>query len=125
MRFTYFAVVAAAFPTRVSTAIISSLDPASVFASRVKAHQSIGIGGKRFGQDLDSDVPIERGIARSVHFPHSARAERRNDFIGTETRAGRDSHEKLAHHTARSKIPYDRAVPRGDCPAGHDRAAAG
>jgi hypothetical protein len=35
-------------------------------------------------QNLDCDFPSQASIASAIHFPHSARANRVRDFVGTE-----------------------------------------
>ena len=50
--------------------------------------EPIGVVGKGGGQYLDRDVAIEPGIARAIDLAHAAGAEGREDFIGTEARAG-------------------------------------
>ncbi len=39
------------------------------------------------GEDLDGHIAVETGIARPVHFTHTARPQRANDFIRAEFRA--------------------------------------
>src|SRR6516165_6713704 len=43
--------------------------------------QAFGISSEVLGQDLDGDVAVQPTIVRAVNFAHSARAERRADFI--------------------------------------------
>ena len=45
------------------------------------------------GENLDRDDAFEAGVGRAVDFAHSAGAERRDDFVGTETRASGQGHE--------------------------------
>ena len=45
-------------------------------------------GGKMVGQDLDRDHSLEPGVARPVDLSHAARANRGDDFVRPETRAG-------------------------------------
>jgi hypothetical protein len=40
------------------------------------------------GQDLQRDVAMELGVAGMVHLTHATGAERRQQFIGTQARAG-------------------------------------
>ena len=54
----------------------------------LEPRERVGIGGDGLGQDLDRDVAIELPVPRPVHLPHPARAERREDLVGTETRTG-------------------------------------
>ena len=39
-------------------------------------------------QDLDRDLAPEPRVARAVHLAHAAGAERRDDLVGAEARAG-------------------------------------
>ena len=41
-----------------------------------------------FPDDLHGDVAIQARVPRAVDLPHPARAERREDLVGTETGAG-------------------------------------
>jgi hypothetical protein len=52
----------------------------------------IGAVGCPGGQHFDRDIPVEPRVARAVDLPHAARAERREDLVGTETGAGLQSH---------------------------------
>ena len=40
------------------------------------------------GRFLDGDDPIEAGVSRFVHLTHSARADGRQYFVRTQSRAG-------------------------------------
>ena len=46
-------------------------------------------------QHLDRDGALEPGVARFVDLAHAARADRLNDFVRTELRAGREHREIL------------------------------
>ena len=54
-----------------------------------EAREAIGIEGEQLGQDFEGDVAIQLGVARAIHLAHSAAAERREDFIWTESKAAR------------------------------------
>ena len=43
-------------------------------------------------QDLDRDGAVEPRVARLVDLAHAAGAERRDDLVGAEARAGLDGH---------------------------------
>ncbi len=43
-------------------------------------------------QDLDRDLAIERRVAGAVNLPHPSRAERPEDLVVTEVRAGGEGH---------------------------------
>ena len=47
----------------------------------LEAREALGIGDERRGQDLDRDVAIELGVARTIHLAHSACPERAEDFV--------------------------------------------
>jgi hypothetical protein len=46
------------------------------------------------GEDLDRDLAAEPRVLGAVDLAHAAGTERGDDFIGTETRAGRKTHER-------------------------------
>ena len=47
---------------------------------------------ERRRQHLDRDVAFEPGIARPVDLAHAARAERREDLVGTDQCSSDDGH---------------------------------
>jgi len=51
-------------------------------------HQPIRIVRKRVREDFERDLAIELGIARPIHLPHPAFADRGRDRVDGETRAG-------------------------------------
>src|SRR6266508_4548572 len=51
---------------------------------------SLSAFGQMPRQDFDRDRAFKTRVACLVHFPHPARAERRQDLVGTETRACSD-----------------------------------
>jgi hypothetical protein len=51
-----------------------------------EAHQPIGIGRERLGQDFQRDVAIELRIARAIHLTHAACAEAAGDFVQPDRR---------------------------------------
>ena len=53
--------------------------------------QAVGIMRERFGQDLDRDVTIQLRVARAEDLPHAAFADRRDDFVDAEARAGSEA----------------------------------
>src|SRR6266704_2016535 len=48
--------------------------------------------GKGFGQNFQRDIAPQAGIARAIHLTHSARAERRLDFVRTKLGARGEGH---------------------------------
>ena len=43
-------------------------------------------------QDSDRDVAIECGVLRAIHLAHAARADRAEDFVRADMRAGLETH---------------------------------
>ena len=50
------------------------------------------IVGELGRQDFDRHVAIEPGVARPIDFAHTAAADRRDDLVESEPRAGGQSH---------------------------------
>ena len=48
----------------------------------LEAPQAVGIFRKCFREDFDGDVAAEARVLRAKHFAHSARANRRDNFVG-------------------------------------------
>ena len=63
-----------------------------VRASRSKRWRELRVGGDVAGRTLTRDRAIEPRVARLVDLAHPARAERREDLVGTQARAGGESH---------------------------------
>jgi hypothetical protein len=55
----------------------------------LEATQTIGVGGKTDGQNLDGDVASEPRIARAIDFAHAARSDGGKDLVRSEAGAGR------------------------------------
>ena len=51
----------------------------------LEPRERVGIGRDGLREDLDRDVPVQLPVPRPVHLPHPARAERREDLVGTES----------------------------------------
>ena len=60
----------------------------------LEAPQSRRIPGELGGKHLDRDIPRELRIPRPVDFAHASRAERREDFVGAQTRPRRQGHRR-------------------------------
>jgi hypothetical protein len=58
------------------------------FGLALKAHQSVGISGKRGRQDLDGDLTFQLRVRRPIHLPHAAFPDRRGDVVDADARAG-------------------------------------
>ena len=54
----------------------------------LEAREPFGIRGERLREDLDRDVASELRVLRPVNLSHASRAERREDLVGSEARAG-------------------------------------
>jgi hypothetical protein len=53
----------------------------------LKTREAFGVVCEHFGQDLDRDVAVELRVASSPNLAHTAWAEGRNDFVGSESNA--------------------------------------
>ena len=53
----------------------------------LKTAQPVGVQRKRLRQHLDRNFTLETGVAGAIHLAHASRAQRRDNFIGTESRA--------------------------------------
>jgi len=58
----------------------------------LEACDAVGIGGEGFRQDLDRDLAAQVRIVGPIHFAHPAGANRADDFVGAEARAGHEGH---------------------------------
>ena len=54
----------------------------------LQALPQIRIGRETCGQYLDGNISFEPCVARSIYLAHTARAQRREDFVGAEFCAG-------------------------------------
>ena len=63
------------------------------------------------GQDLDRDRAVEARVAGAIDLPHSARADRREDLVGAEARAGCEGHGTRGI-VWRGSGPAELGVPR-------------
>jgi hypothetical protein len=59
----------------------------------LKAGDALSVRGKRIGEDLDCDIPIQLRIPRAIHLAHAAGADERDDFIRAESGASHQRHE--------------------------------
>ena len=67
----------------------------------LEPRQRVGIRGERLRQHLDRDVALELRVPRPVDLPHPARAERREDLVGTEASPGWECHRMDARRMIR------------------------
>ncbi len=49
----------------------------------LEPRETIGVLRKRIGKHFDRDLTIELRVARTVHLPHTAFAERCEDLVGS------------------------------------------
>ena len=54
--------------------------------------QPVRIAAEVGGQDFDRNFPPQPRILRPIHFPHAARAQRRDDLIGPDFCTTRQCH---------------------------------
>ena len=59
-----------------------------------EARQPVAITGEDLGKDLQRHIAIEPAVAGPIHLAHGTGPERREHFVGTETRARREAHER-------------------------------
>jgi hypothetical protein len=59
----------------------------------LEAAKTVCIGRERSGEYFAGDDAIEPRVAGAVDFAHTSSAERSQDFVWTEFRAGGKSHE--------------------------------
>ena len=53
--------------------------------------EAVGVRGEGIWQDLESIVPLQRGVVRSPHLAHAALPKQGGHFIRADTRAGGES----------------------------------
>ena len=58
----------------------------------LEARHTLGIGGQRFGQNLDGDIAMEPGIPGAIHLAHAARTKGGHDLVVRESSAGGQRH---------------------------------
>ena len=61
-------------------------------AMLVGLFETFGILRESRGENLDRDIAAELRILRAKYLAHSAGADGRDDFVGSEPRAGRQGH---------------------------------
>ena len=69
----------------------------------LKALQRPAVLGQRLWQDLDSDGAAEPRVAGAVHLAHTARTQRREDFIGPQFVPGRKCHTQVSVQFTQTK----------------------
>jgi hypothetical protein len=57
-----------------------------------EAREALRVLGECLGEDLDSDLPAEAGIASTVNLAHLAGAQRGEDRVRSELRPGMQNH---------------------------------
>jgi hypothetical protein len=66
------------------------------FRFALESCHALGVAGKRFGQDLESDVALQLGVACAVNLAHSARTDGRENLIQTDSSPDRKGHGALS-----------------------------
>jgi hypothetical protein len=61
------------------------------FASETRA--PFGITREELGQNLEGDFSRQVAVACPIHFSHAAGTDERDDLVGSQTDAGRDTHD--------------------------------
>src|SRR5438105_3539784 len=59
----------------------------------LEALAMLGVHRQIWREHFDGDVAVQARIARAIDFAHPARAERREDFVWAEARAGGQRHD--------------------------------
>src|SRR5262245_8102943 len=80
------------FPDVVQVADVRMIQRRDRLRLALEAGAAVGVRGERLAQDLDRHDPIEARVAGLVDVAHPAAAERRQDLVWTETRAGTQRH---------------------------------
>ena len=62
----------------------------------LEAREAIGIESENLRENLERHVAIQLGVARAIDFPHAARANQSDDFVGTQFGSDRKCHALLA-----------------------------
>ena len=68
----------------------------------LEPRERVGIAGKIRRDRLHRDVAAQARIAGAIHLAHPARAQQRDDLIGTERRARLDTHRATPSLQARA-----------------------
>jgi len=58
----------------------------------LEPRETFWVGCEEIGQHFEGDVATELCVVRPVDFAHPARTKQRDDFVRTETNAGREGH---------------------------------
>ena len=67
---------------------------ASSWASRLKRASAFGITARKArGRTLSATSRVKLGVARAIHLAHAAGADERDDLVGSQADAGRETHE--------------------------------
>src|SRR5690348_17540078 len=79
-----------------------------------------GVSSERFRQYFQRDVALQPGIAGAIHFAHAARADRREDLVGSESVPGSIIHLPIGTRRSNSSKKLSSSVTcvMGLSPAG-------
>ena len=69
-----------------------------------------GVGGRFGRQQLDRDLTIERGVVGAVDLAHAARADRRENLVAAETRAGCERQKRQRSNSSANGVVRRRRV---------------
>src|SRR6267378_4214362 len=67
-------------------------------------------------KDLDGDDAVQARITRTVHLAHSARAQRREDFVGPEFGARSKRHTLPRLYSGKARRAFNTALQRRSAP---------
>ncbi len=79
-------------PDVVQRADVRMIQTRDCLGLALEALAPFGIAGEVCGQDFDRHCSIQPRVARPVNFSHPARAQRRDDLVGTQFCAIRQGH---------------------------------
>ena len=68
-----------------------------------EASQPIRVARELMRQGLDGNVAAKLAIVRAIHLAHTARTDRREDFINAESLAGAKRHDYQVYRASRRR----------------------
>ena len=102
---------------RVRPEVVDGRDVRVVERSRrpcllLEAFQAVGVLRERRRQHLDRDLARKPWIARAIDLPHPARADGREDLVGTELRSSSECHVLKSREGPCATFPLPSVGPR-------------
>ena len=70
-------------PDIVNTENVGMIERSDGASLLLETPQAVGIGGERGGQNFDGDIASQTLIAGAINLAHAARADQRNEFVGS------------------------------------------